>query len=173
MAILLAARATGYGKLYPAELSCEECGASIQHDFDLTKVSFTEPENKVEYDPDTNTYKVLLPVTKLEASVKLLTDRELTSLEKEKNKKKEFNIPFNSTISRLNKMLVSVNGTTQREALEKLVDVLPAADAKKILNFNINIFPKISTKQEVVCNSCGAQSEREVPLTWAFFRIDL
>ena len=173
MAILLSARTTGYGRHYTAEVTCDECGATTEYDFDLTKISFTEPENKVDFQPDTGTYKIILPVCELEAEVRILTDREKSILEKEKKKKKGLNIPFNMTVATVAKMLVSVNGTSDRDALTKLVDILPAADAKKILNFNNNIFPKISTKQEITCNSCGAQSEREVPLTWAFFRIDL
>ena len=173
LAILLRARSTGYGKFYSAELTCESCNATMEHDFDLTKVSFVPPANVVEYEPEKNTYKLTLPVTKLPASVRLLTDKERSIIEREEKKKKDLNIPFNRTVATVIRMLVTVNDIDNREAIEKLVDVLPAADAKKILNFNDNIFPRISTKQEVTCGTCDAQSEREVPLTWAFFRIDI
>lgn len=173
MAILLSARTTGYGKTYLAELTCEDCGATTEYSFDLTKTSFTPPENEVEFNPESGTYSIILPVTELKAEVRILTDKERSSLERERKKKKELNIPFNMTVSSIARMLVSVNDISDRDAITKLVDILPAADAKKVLNFNNNIFPKVSTKQEITCSSCGAQSEREVPLTWAFFRIDI
>ena len=173
MAILLQARATGYGRFYAVELTCDECKATTECDFDLKKVSFTEPENEVDYDPDTDSYSITLPVSELEATVRVLTDKERSLLEREKRKKKELNIPFNMTVATVTRMLVSVSGVTQRGPIEKFVDVMPAADAKKVLNFNTDIFPRISTKQDITCKACGASSEREVPLTWAFFRIDI
>ena len=173
MALLLAARATGYGKEYKSILPCPACKTDSEHVFDLTITDTAPAEKEVDYDPDSDTYSLDLPVSKLNVQVRQLLDNELKSIQQEKKKKKEFGLSFNNTVSTLKKMIVSANGVFDPEALEKLIDVLPAADAKKILNFNVGIYPRLSTKQEVSCGNCGEQSEREVPLTWAFFRIDL
>lgn len=173
MALLLSARRTGYGKDYKSILPCEACGTESEHLFDLTKSGIEPPANSIEFDPETATYSLDLPVSKLSAQVRSLTDKETKDLETEKRKKKDLGIPFNNTVSFLKRMLVSANGVSDPEALAKLIDILPAADAKKILNFNVGIYPRVSTKQEVSCGNCGNTSEREVPLTWAFFRIDI
>jgi len=173
MAVLLKARSTGYGRHYSSKLDCESCGKTTEHVFDLDKTSIEPATNKADYNPEANTYSFDLPVSKLTVSVRMLSDSDKKQLESERKKKKDLNIPFNTTLSTLKRVLVSANGVNDLEALNKLVDVLPAADAKKMLNFYDGIFPRLSTRQEVTCGSCGAQSEREVPLTWAFFRIDI
>ena len=73
----------------------------------------------------------------------------------------------------INRMMISANDIKDRLALSKLADILPAVDAKKIINFDKGIYPSLSTKQEIACSACGEKSESEAPLTWAFFRTDI
>jgi len=73
----------------------------------------------------------------------------------------------------LKKVIISANGVDDVAKLSKLVEVLPAADAKTVKSFFENCRPRINTEQEVHCAECDSASLKEVPLSWAFFRTDI
>ena len=72
----------------------------------------------------------------------------------------------------MERAIVSVNSVTARDQISKLAQVLPAIDAKTIVEFYNNCHPKLNTRQDVQCTSCGGFSAREVPFSWALFRTD-
>lgn len=173
MAILLKARATGYGDIYTAKAWCDNCQDSTDHAFDLTKVSVTPPEQEAHFDPESDCYDIELPVSKIKAKVRILSKEDRETVDRERDKKNKLKIDFNTTVSLLSRSLVAANDCYEKTMLRKLIEVLPAADAKTILNFHKDIFPRLSTLQSVPCSVCGTATEKEVPLTWAFFRTDI
>ena len=173
MAVLMRARATGYGSKYETKVYCQNCEENTTHEFDLDKTFIEPAEKEMKYNPENDSFTLELPLSKIIVEVKTLSDRDRQLIDKERRKKKDLDIEFNSTISTLKRLILSANDVTDKTALAKLVDILPAADAKEILNFHKNIYPRMSTLQETTCSVCGTRSEREVPLTWAFFRTDL
>ncbi len=173
MAILLRARATGYGDNYETTAYCDNCKKNTPFIFSLRKTNVIEPTREVEYDPEQDVYSIELPVSKINVKLRKLSDADLASLEKEKQKKQSLNIEFNFTVSKIHRMMISANDVSERSTLLQLCDVMPAADAKSILTFSNDIYPKLSTRQTVACQVCGTEHEREVPLSWAFFRTDI
>lgn len=173
LALLLQARITGYGEEYNTTAFCENCNKSTEFIFSLRKSSVVPASKEAVYDADSDVYSLDLPVSKINVKIRRLTDDDLKSLEKEKQKKDSLNIEFNTTVSKINKMIISANDISERTTILQLSEVLPAADAKNILNFHNGIYPKLSTKQTVACQVCGTEQEREVPLSWAFFRTDI
>ncbi len=174
MAILMSARRTGYGTEYECDVYCENCGEPTKHVFDLSKVSNREvTDEESQYDPETNTFKFTLPLTGINLQLANITPEDSENIETEKKQKKKYNLPFNFTVSFLKTSIISANGVTNREEIEKLIDALPASDAKHILNFYTNCRPTIDTTQEVTCSVCQNATEREVPFSWAFFRTDV
>ena len=171
MAVLLSARRTGYGSTYSAESFCENCKKPTKHEFDLQKVGILNPE-KSNYDPETNTFTLELPMTKI--NLNLVSDQEtlLANLETEKKQKEKYNLPFNYTLAFLQNAIISANGVQDAQMLKQLTESIPAADAKSILNFYQDCRPTIDTTQEVQCSVCGTVSEKEAPISWAFFRTD-
>ena len=173
LAVLLAARRSGYGQIYETEVYCNNCKEPTVHEFDLSIVSFkNQTSEEISYDPETNSFKCTLPLTNIEVQLLNVTPDDNENIETERKQKKKYNLPFNFTMSFLKTAIVSANGVTNRQEIDKLVDVLPAADAKKILNFYSTCRPVIDTTQQVSCSVCDTQTEREVPLSWAFFRTD-
>ncbi|MBL97444.1 MAG: hypothetical protein CMF52_06465 [Legionellales bacterium] len=172
LAILLRARATGYGEVYAASAYCENCKKSTKFEFNLSKTEIVEPETEFLFDEETNCFTLELPVSKINVKIRNINDSDLKSINEEKAKKKELGIDFNLTISKLSRMIIIANDIDDRSMISKLVEVLPAADAKVILNFFEDVYPRISTLQTVECSECGTPSEKEVPLSWAFFRVD-
>lgn len=173
LALLLRARATGYGDNYDAAAYCDKCEKTTDFTFSLRKTSVLSPKREVDYDPDLDAYSIELPISKINVKLKKLNDKDRESLEKEKQKKKSLNIDFNMTVSKIGRMIISANDVKEKATLTQLASALPAADAKTILTFHSEINPKLSTKQEVSCHVCGHTQEREVPLSWAFFRTDI
>ena len=172
MAILLSARITGYGKEYVSLSYCQNCEKETKHTFDLSKVSIIDPEVDVMYNPDRDTFTYTTPISSidLELSNKVLEIEK--EIEKEREKKEKYNIPFNQTVSFLQKVIVSANTVVDVDTINKLIQVLPAAEAKGIKNFYNYCRPQLSTLQESQCQVCGNTSEREAPFTWALFRTD-
>lgn len=173
MAILIRARATGYGDNYETTAYCDNCKKNTPFTFSLRKTTVIQPVREVKYDPEQDVYTLELPISKITAKLRILNDADLTSLQKEKEKKESLNIEFNFTVSKINRMMISANDVSDRSTISQLCEVLPAADAKSILTFSNDIYPKLSTKQTVACQVCGTEQEREVPLSWAFFRTDI
>ena len=174
MAILLSARRSGYGQNYTTMVYCANCDEETEHEFDLSKVSTKHnPSNESKYDPNTDTFKFTLPLSKLEVELLNIAPKHNESIEAERKQKKKYNLPFNFTVSFIKTALVSANGVADPQELSKLAESLPAADAKHILNFYADCRPNIDTTQEVSCSVCGTTTEREVPLSWAFFRTDV
>lgn len=173
MAILLKARETGYGSKYESTIFCDKCNTESSVVFDLSKTKITSSAEGSNYDPDENCFVLTLPISDIEIKIRRLTEKDRSELEKDKEKKESLNIDFNRTISVLKKTIVSANGIVDQATLSKLYDVLPAADAKFLLNFDKGIIPKVSTAQEIECPECTAVLEREAPLSWAFFRTDI
>ena len=174
MAILLAARRSGYGKEYETSIFCEKCKEPTPHAFDLSKVSFkAERSSTADYNPETNTFKFVLPLSKIEVELSNVTPEDNKNIETERKQKQKYKLPFNFTIAFLKTALISANGVRDRKELEKLSEVLPAADAKEILSFYSTCRPTVDTTQEVSCSVCETVSEREAPLSWAFFRTDI
>lgn len=174
MAILLAARRSGYGQKYTSEVFCQNCGEDTPHEFDLSIVNTKQTAHEESsFDPNTNTFKFTLPLTKVEVELLNMTPKDSDNIETERKQKKKYNLPFNFTLSFLKTALVSANGVTDTQQLSKLAESLPAADAKHIMNFYADCRPNIDTTQEVSCSVCENKTEREVPISWAFFRTDI
>jgi len=172
MAILLKARETGYGKEYKTVSYCDKCEQTTEQVFDLSKVKTRQPSNEVVYDADENCFIFNLPITKFPVKARRLTSEDTKELEEEKEKKLSLSLNFNYTLSYLNKVVLSANDVVDKPMLNKFFDIMPAADAKYILNFHKDLIPSIDTKQEVQCSNCQAMLEKEVPLSWAFFRTE-
>ena len=173
-ALLLQARATGYGKEYEGKDYCTECKELVKFNFDLSKTTFVDPdEEKSEYDPRTDSFLITLPVSEIKVEIKNLTDEDTEFLGIERKQKEKHNLEYNSTVSLLNHIIISANEITDPKMIRRLVDVLPAADAKVLKNFYGSCRPKISTIQDVECPSCGAPNRKEAPISWALFWVDL
>ena len=172
LAILLAARTTGYGKDYTTLSFCTACNKDTKHTFDLTKVSTRSPEIETWYDQERDTFMFKTPISKIDVELSNKIEQIEISIQAEKEKKEKYNIPFNNLISFLERVIVTANSVSDPELLKKLINVLPAADAKSIKQFYNLCRPQISTIQNTECQVCNNASEKEAPFTWALFRTD-
>ena len=172
-AILIKARASGYGSEYKVKDYCYNCQNSVVMSYDLNKTSVIEPElSEASYNPEKNQYDLTLPKCKIPISIKSFSEEDQASLLEEKEKKDSLGIEFNYMVAFLRKIIISIVGEQDRQVINELIEVMPAADAKFLNSFYDNCRPKITTAQDVQCPSCNAISRREVPVSWAFFRLN-
>lgn len=177
MAVLLSARKTGYGDIVEVNTSCDSCGhkyvadISLQSILDNSQNSTTTDliEGDWEYSKDSETFSFDLPVTSLNVQIKILSKVDNETLEQTKKQRERVNLPFNETVEFLRLAIVSVNGIVDPTSINKLVEVLPAADARKIrVVHNLNV-PKLNMAQEFTCPSCNSKQKEEVPFSLGWF----
>ena len=178
IAVLMTARKTGYGDIVNFSTACVNCGAELQLEISLTKMleeSLEEQEDTDvdwEYLEESNTYSFKLPVAELEVQIKLLTPEDTKHLEMSRAQKQKLGLPFNDTLEFLRAVIVAAGGISDRSQINKLEEVLPAADARKIRVVHNENMPKVKSTVEVQCQSCGHQDTKEVPFSLGWFWSD-
>ena len=172
-AMLLAARISGYGEEYPVELQCNSCGATEEHEFNLSELTLNHgiqpSENSSVSLTDRGTFVAELPKTKFSAEFRLLTGEDETYLQQSLEKLKKYNLPEASATTLLKRLVVSVNGVEVPSEVNNFIDNMPAQDARFLRACVQTVTPNIDMSQEVECSSCGAVTEMEVPFTSEFF----
>lgn len=174
MAIIYAARITGYGSEYVMKMDCGACGKNAEFVFDISKQEIVRPEPEdVSFDETTGHYEFKLPKTGLKVKLRLLSVGEEAELEKQAEKANSLGISNNNTVNLFRKSIISVDDVEDIAALNQLYENLPALDCRKIRSVINGIAPHISTLQTVACGSCGTESESEVPFSLGFFWPDV
>ena len=168
-ALMIALRITGYGAAYPIETKCKECDEKIETEIDLSSL----PVKGLGVQPDevgTNRFTVQLPLSKKTITLKIPDGHdELESLAVERNKKRS-KITSNSTVTdMISTAIIEVEGVKNKNKIKGFVRNLPVKDSLSIRNFIATNEPGVEMKQHVMCESCGEESEVDVPMTSRFF----
>lgn len=177
IAVLMSARKTGYGDNIDFNVACASCGHQYEMQASLSKMlersgqSTYAPSSgeEWEYLNDSNTYSFNLPTSDLDVNIKLLSPSDTKNLLASRAQKERLGLPHNETVEFLRAVLVSAQGVTDRSALNKLAEVLPAADARRIRVVHNQNMPSIETSQETTCPSCGHEEVKEVPFSLGWF----
>tara|TARA_Y100000310_G_scaffold258809_1_gene267331 strand:+ start:71 stop:940 length:870 start_codon:yes stop_codon:yes gene_type:complete len=172
-ALLIATRISGYGELYEAKVGCPSCYELSDHEFSLDELNVNygvdSDEKGVKYSSENNTFLVTLPKMQVEVGLRLLNGNDEKSMAKMTQKKKKNNLPDTPLTDQFYKMIVSVNGSTDRFHINELVDVMPASDSRYLRKIYTEIVPNVELKQDFECHACGAVEEVVIPLTTEFF----
>lgn len=172
-AIVVAARASAYGSEYETKVTCPACASVSEQTFDLANIDFVETENLEEIGvtkSSDGTFSVLLPVTKVNAVVRLMTghdENKLSNLKSKKNKvSKDSEL---SMTDQFKQFIVSINGVEDRNQISSFIENMPANDSRFLRLAYKRLVPNIDLQQYFECNSCGYEQEMEVPFTTDFF----
>ncbi len=171
-AMMVAARVTGYGNEYKFNLNCPACSTKNEVSYDLsTSVVNTgrkHEEGEVEYLQD-GTFIATLPKTGYRVQMKLLNGRdERTLFELNENRKRK-NLPEASATDQLRMSIVSVNGITDQQTLDRFISTVRAMDAKLLRTIYRKVSPSLDMTTDFVCSSCSHTQEVDIPLTAEFF----
>ena len=173
-AVILAARISGYGEQYNVNVTCPNCQASIEHEFDLSEIphqngTIPEDDNENVYLTPEGTFVAKLPKSQFSVEFKLLTGQDEDYLEKVALKTKKLNLPEASATNLLKRLVVSVNDVNVNSEINNFIDNMPAQDARFLRACVQVVTPNVDMTQEVECSSCGTISEMAVPFTSEFF----
>tara|TARA_Y100001937_G_C7135256_1_gene339618 strand:+ start:5296 stop:6192 length:897 start_codon:yes stop_codon:yes gene_type:complete len=177
MAILMSARKTGYGDEVEFTTSCDSCDEVVDFKASLSKIlednknASTKPSTSEEweYSEQSNTFSFKLPITGLPVKIRLLSPRDLLTLDQAKKQKEKLGLPFIDSVEFIRMVLVEAAGIVDLTNLNKLAEVLPARDVRKIRSIHNKVMPSMETKQTVECPSCHAIAEKEVPFSLGWF----
>ena len=144
--------------------SCEE---KIDHMVDLSQLE--SPDDLVEVDE--NGHYHFTTETGLNVAIKPLTRGDEMDIEKnDKILKTKYNKRISSTVtSRLKRIIVSINGETDKNILSGMVENLVVKDSKKIREEFDKINPTIDMTMEVSCEGCGHITKGGIPIGVNFF----
>ena len=162
-AIMVAARILGYGKDYNFEYGDEEQTVDLSKlepaKLDFSK--FTKGKNEFSFD---------LPNSKRIITFRLLTDRDEQQIETELKALKKISKDTSSELTtRLKKMLLSVDGNTDKAFISSFVDnEFLSRDSLAFRNYLTSITPDIDMNAEVV-DSNGKEKVVVIPITLRFF----
>ena len=172
-AILVAARASGYGNIYETQVVCPSCGAKQEECYDISKPRIHESKWSEKNDlirrTEAGTFIVRTPMTNFDIELRLLTgedEMKLASLNINKRKKK---IAESSMTDQFKQMIVSISGFDDMQIINTYVDRMPAQDSRFLRSVYKTISPNIKIIKDFTCNSCGHEQELEVPFGADFF----
>jgi len=173
-AVLIQARASAYGREYTTLVSCPACGEKSKHSFDLespaiwngseTGTAIAEMERT-----ENGTFLVTCPATKFKVELKLMTgeDEQWITHVSQSNKKNK--MPENLMSLQYQRMIVSVEGHSERRVLDHFLKNAPAKDMRFLKNVYREISPDVKITKEFECPSCDHEQELEVPFGADFF----
>ena len=179
-ALLIAARISGYGNMYPTGVSCPVCGDEDKdYEFDLAACPAKGPIDleKVEdkeikqlvSEGEAGKYFITLPKSRVTVEVKLLTSMDEVTLNRTQEMKRKKKLPVHPLTDHLKRIIVSVNGVTDYMQIESFVETMPASDSRFFRKAFSQLTPNIELKQDFVCRECEYEQELEVPFSTRFF----
>jgi len=172
-AILVHSRIAAYGAQYNTNVTCPNCYTQQKYNFNLLESKVVHPDDIEEPQfqrTDGPTFTTILPKTKVQAEMRLLTGADEAWLVKLSERKKKTKLGSDSTLSDQMKLfLVSLNGVRDKGQIHKFVDLMPAADSRYLRKVYGEISPNLDLTQEFSCSACDTEIDMEVPFTAEFF----
>lgn len=174
-AILIAARASGYGPDYNTKIICKECTEADTYSYNLQSAIVKEPldseelaKHDVEHIGD-DMFRFVIPNTTVALIIRLLNghDERMIADFAEKRRKKKLNDRL--ITDQLKLMIVSVMEHTESEVVDRYVNSLPLRDSRLLRNIYEIVSPSIELRKDVVCSSCGYEDNIIFPFTANFF----
>jgi len=174
-AIIIAARITGYGPEYKVDISCQSCGKSNEHTYDLHEISTATSIDDINADElgveitEQGTFFVELPATKSLVELKLMTGRDEFKLQNLKNRRKKLKLEETNLTDHIRAVTVSVNNNDSKSVINEFVQHLPSRDAKYLRDIYQKLVPRLELKAFFECEECSYAKEVNVPITVQFF----
>lgn len=170
-AIIVQARISGYGPEYATLITCPSCAEKSKYTFDLNEKIEREKDTSFAVEPDENGLLVFeLPVTKWRIICRALNGNDEKTLLRVSEMKKKNNSANDSILfEQLKLMVVSVQGVSDRDVVEKALNALPAKDSRHLRKVYEQSIPDVDLTRNFKCKTCDYEADLEVPLTADFF----
>jgi hypothetical protein len=160
-AVMVASRILGYGKDYTVDIACPACGKQSEQVFDLTALGTdNEPQAGASQE-----FSVILPVSKAEVTLRLLTRADELAIDKElKALKKATPDNEGETTARLRAMIAAVNGDRAKTTIWKFVENLLVRDSRYLREQYKSRIPDINFNVTVDCDCAADDQAKQVRL---------
>jgi len=171
-AILIAARASGYGAEYDTKVVCPVCFAHGRHEFNLEEARVLTSENLEELGVQRTSAGTILfttPKMGVEVECKMLTGADEKKMMAQQKNNKKLKLPEKNLTSQLKTIIVSVNGQPDRPYINSFIEAVAASDSRFIRTTYQKCVPNVELKEEFVCGECEASTIIDVPFTTDFF----
>ena len=167
-AILIKSRGTAYGYDYEARVKCPNCDTSNLMVFDLRNPKVTggiKKDQDIVKLSDSGVFTTKLPFSKFNIDFRLANGIEESKIAQVLiNDNKEFSIA-----DQYKEMIISIEGHSDKEIIEKFVDNLPMADSVHFKMCLKHATPSIDISETLVCKNCSHEQEVQVPFGTDFF----
>jgi hypothetical protein len=164
-AILVYLRNTSFGPEYSINLVDPVSGKKFQHEVILDELNIKTTPNKPDED---GLFTTKLPKSGTTVKLRLLTYADIYDLDKMAEQYPE-NMVAPKITWRLNKQIVEVNGTNNREEIAKFIETMPIMDSKYIRNFLKENQPSLDLRKTALAPS-GEMVSFEITFGVEFFR---
>jgi hypothetical protein len=174
-AIMIAARILGYGKDYEVEVTDPFSGEKQKETIDLTQFENKEYDGSKQIELHRNEFEFELPQSKRVITFQLLTESKERKVKHElesakKQSKKMGDVTSKELTTRLKNMIVSVEGESDRNVINRFVDnELFAVDSKALRGYIKEVGPDIDLTWEFISDTTGDRKEMSMPMDTNFF----
>ena len=174
-AIMVASRILGYGKEYNVEVTDPFGGEKQKETIDLTQFENKEYDGSNQIELHKNEFEFELPQSKRLITFQLLTESKERKVKHEleavkKQSKKMGDVTSKELTTRLKNMIVSVDGDSDKNVINRFVDnELFAIDSKALRSYIKEIGPDIDLTWEFISDETGERKEMSMPIGTNFF----
>ena len=174
-AIMIASRILGYGKEYNVEVTDPFSGEKQKETIDLTQFENKEYDGSKQTELHKNEFEFELPQSKRIITFQLLTESKERKVKHElesakKQSKKMGDVTSKELTTRLKNMILSVEGETDRNVINRFVDnELFAQDSKALRSYIKQVGPDIDLTWEFISDVTGDRKEMSMPMDTNFF----
>jgi hypothetical protein len=173
-ALLFAARVLSYGAEYPTNVNHPETKEKETIVIDLSQVDSKPLHPVFEKCEGVNNFEFELSHSKIKLTFKLLTHRDEKSIEDEMNGYKKMKKEIGENLVRLERIITSVNGDTNKAKIKEFVyNQFLARDVREFRNYIREISPDVNSKVNVTFSDGYVLEGLEVPITLNFFWPDV
>lgn len=164
-AVMVASRILGYGKDYNVTLNCPSCGQEVEQTINLAELGQeNEPVNG-----SASQFTLVLPLSKAELTLKLLTRGDELAIDKELKAMKKINTDVDTeATTRLKAMITAVNGDTSKTKIWQFVDNMLVQDARFLRENYKTKVPDVDFNVSIDC-TCGTNKTVRLPIGPDFF----
>ena len=162
-------RRMAYGDNYDASITCARCGKENEIEIDLS-VMKNKDINEELFVKGQNSFIFELPKSKKTITFKLLTRKDIYSIDKEIESLKKVSKQNVEMTTRLSYIITSVDGDTENKSIRKFVnEELTAKDSLELRKHIKLISPALDTTFDFTCKHCEVERKQEVPMGINFF----
>ena len=168
-AVMVAARILAYGKDYPIEIACGNCGGKIEHIVDLSTLATIELTDEI----TNGEYEVILP-TGTKITFRLLTRADEKEIMNEVNAMKKINgLVENESTTRLKYIVTSFNGNRDRKSVRDFAEGMIIRDVRALREAYKKVSPDVNFDLSIDCSRCDTIIKARMPFGANFFWPDI